>query len=307
MDYYQKTVANKILFSGKGLHSGRIVHLEIFPAAANTGIVFQRTDSNSASPVLASALNISSTELSTTIGMGSSSVSTIEHLMAAFSGLGIDNAFVKLNAPEVPIMDGSSLPFITKIQEVGYRIQAAHKKFMLVKQPLEIRSGDQYIKVTPSIKQSIKCSIEFNDRVIGTQSISYESHSEDFTRIANARTFCNLKDVKLMQEHGLALGGSLNNAVVVTDTGVLNRDGLRSENEFVKHKLLDLIGDLYLLGGELVGEIEVHKPGHTLHACLTRKLWQDREEYLSVVEVGSFRSSHPKEKKGFLVPAIAYG
>ncbi|MGE0171824.1 MAG: UDP-3-O-acyl-N-acetylglucosamine deacetylase [Oligoflexales bacterium] len=285
MSVYQSTLRESALFVGKGLHTGRIVRMEVFPSAENTGIVFQRTDNSEFEPILAQTGNIASTELCMTIGSGPNRIATIEHLMAAFAGLGVDNALVKLNGPEVPIMDGSSGPFVKGLLKAGLTCQPALKKFLVVKKELEVKNGDQFIKVEPADALTIKCSIDY-DRgvVIGRQSVDYRASLTHFLDIAKSRTFCHINDVNAMRQKGLALGGSLDNAVVVTDSQVVNREGLRDQNEFVKHKLLDLIGDLYLLGFPIVGKITVHKPGHTLHAQLMRELLKNGSDHAETVQ-----------------------
>ncbi|MBF0440336.1 MAG: UDP-3-O-[3-hydroxymyristoyl] N-acetylglucosamine deacetylase [Oligoflexales bacterium] len=300
MECYQRTIANKITFSGKGLHSGRIVNVEILPAQSDTGIVFQRTDTQNSDLILANALSITSTELSTTIGRGASSISTIEHVMAAFAGLGIDNAIVRLNGPEVPILDGSAFPIARKIVDAGYRKLGACKKYLMLKEPLEIINENQFAILTPSITQNITCSIEFSSsKIIGYQNIQYSPETDSFLDISRARTFCHIKDVNNMRQQGLALGGSLQNAVVVTDTEVINKEGLRCPDEFVRHKLVDLIGDLYLLGGSLIADVKVYKPGHALHAAVTKKLLKEKDRYLAMVEIDP---AYMRDEDAFTVP-----
>lgn len=299
---FQTSLKKKVRFTGKGLHCGRIVLMDVLPAKADTGIVFHRTDDLRAKPVAAHSLNISSTALSTTIGHGESAVSTIEHIMAALSGLGITNAIVKLNAPEVPIMDGSARPFVSAFQEVGIESLAAPQKVFAVKRSFEIRHGEQFIRVNPSRRAKISCKIDFPHEMIGSQSVEFYPSADSFTNIAQARTFCHIKDVNYMKENGLALGGSLDNAIVITDDGLLNREGLRSSIEFVEHKLLDLIGDIALLGAPLLGEISASRPGHGLHAEFTKALLENdvlEEIYLE-------NPPRPKEfSKDFVVPVFA--
>ena len=283
----QKTISHRIVFNGKCLHSGRIVKMIIEPAVAGTGIIFHRTDCESAIPVLAHAFNISSTELSTTIGEGASSVATIEHLMASLAGVGIDNAIIKINGHEVPIMDGSALPFLQKILAVGVKDLEAPKVIFKVEKPFEISHGDQKIRIEPSDSDEINCSIDFDREMIGFQSIKYIPNLASFMSLSNARTFCHINDVNIMRQQGLALGGSLENAVVVTDTGVMNKEGLRSPDEFVRHKLLDLIGDFALLGGALQGKITANKPGHTLHAEFMLALLENKEGALRIIKQNS--------------------
>jgi UDP-3-O-[3-hydroxymyristoyl] N-acetylglucosamine deacetylase len=310
MSVYQSTVRELALFVGKGLHTGRIVRLEVAPAPEDTGIVFQRTDNSEFEPILAHASNIASTELCTTIGHGSNRVATIEHLMAAFAGLGIDNAFVRLNGPEVPIMDGSSGPFVKGLLKAGLVSQSSLKKFLVVKRELEVRSGDQFIKIEPADSLTVHCSIYYErGTVIGKQSIEYHASLTHFMDIAKSRTFCHINDVNAMRQKGLALGGSLDNAVVVTDSQIVNREGLRDQNEFVKHKLLDLIGDLYLMGFPLIGKITANKPGHTLHARLMQELLRNSGEYLETVQSSqdAARSSSEAQASSAGMVNLAFG
>lgn len=269
--------------------------MEVLPASAGTGIVFHRTDSQLSEPVLAHAYNISSTALSTTIGHGVSAVSTIEHIMAALAGLEVSNAIIQLDGPEVPIMDGSSAPFVRKILAAGIKELSAIQKVYRVKRPFELRQGDQFIRIEPSASPSIRCTIDFPFKVIGKQTLEYSPSAKDFLKISDARTFCHMRDVSSMKEKGLALGGSLENALVISDEGLVNDGGLRSKHEFVEHKLLDLIGDLALLGAPLQGDILVNKPGHSLHAKFTKALLDRESFYLEVLneeqQTGSYNET----------------
>jgi UDP-3-O-[3-hydroxymyristoyl] N-acetylglucosamine deacetylase len=276
----QTTLLNAVSFTGKGLHSGRMVRMTVKPAAAYSGIQFQRVDSPSSQPVRAIAQRVSSTALSTTIGNGSESVSTIEHLMAAFAGLGISNALVQIDAPEIPIMDGSSAAFVRRFLSAGLKDLMAPAKAYRLKQSVVIQEGDKMLRLEPSDRQRIKCSIEFRAAVIGCQSIDYVASLENFLTIADARTFCNFSDVKAMREQGLALGGGLENAIVIGEHGVMNEEGLRAPDEFVRHKLLDLIGDFALLGAPLLADVYAHKSGHALHAKAVQFLIENADEYL---------------------------
>jgi UDP-3-O-[3-hydroxymyristoyl] N-acetylglucosamine deacetylase len=303
----QKTINQKIVLTGKGLHTGRVVRMEIIPAEVNTGIVFQRTDHPHAAQVSALAQNISSTDLCTTIGSSFSAVGTIEHLMAAFAGLGIDNVVVKLNAPEVPIMDGSSQPFVTEFLRVGLRDQKVGKKFYAVKEAFEVKLGDKYILVEPAKHTTFQCSIDFSGSFIGKQTAEFIFTPEEFIKLCQARTFCHVNEVNALRAAGLALGGSLENAVVVTDSGVLNEEGLRTEDEFVRHKILDCIGDLALLGAPLIGKITIHKSGHSLHAKFMNELLLQKDKYLTVVEPGSFRKAEAVDDLLLIGNSLAFG
>lgn len=300
---WQTTISKKIEFRGKGLHSGRIVTMSIIPAVQDTGIVFHRTDIPEAKPVKAHTQNISSTALSTCVGQGDSMVSTIEHIMAAFVGVGISNAIVRLDAPEVPIMDGSAQPFVERLNEVGVSYLQAPQKVLKVTRPFEVRNGDQFIRVEPSMVTKFECSIDFPFKSIGQQRASLSLGTESFSCVSQARTFCHIRDVNIMKERGLALGGSLDNAIVVDDEDIINDEGLRSQKEFAEHKLLDLIGDLALIGLPIVGKVTAHKPGHALHAEFTSAFLEDKcwiATYSSV-------NHHPvASTDGYIIPPIQH-
>lgn len=284
MKRFQGTVARPIQFVGVGLHSGSLVNLEVLPQGPNTGILFERIDLF-ASPILACPANISSTMLSTTIGKSPNIIGTIEHLMAAFWGLGIDNALVRVNAPEIPILDGSAAPFVDKFNEVGLQIQHIPRQIIVLPEAFEIIEGDKFIRYEPLQESekpylNVHCAVDFPSPIIGKQSIEFQFSEETFLKISEARTFCHLDSVKLMRSQGLALGGSLDNAVVIDDEKVLNTDGLRYPDEFVRHKLLDFFGDIALLPGTLAGKVILCKNGHGLHAKFTQKImtYLDKQE-----------------------------
>ncbi len=290
----QHTVARRVEVSGIALHSGRMVRLEILPAAINTGIVFKRVDLPGSPSVLAHVSNIQSTDLNTTISCGEAKVSTIEHLMAAFAGLGIDNALVKIDGPEVPVMDGSAAPFVDRIIAAGMSAQDARRRYFVVRESFEFQLGDKWIKVEPCDVARFEMEIEFKSKVIGRQSFGFEMDRESFIELSGSRTFCHVNDVNAMRKAGLALGGSLENAVVVSDDEVLNPEGLRHDLEFVRHKLLDCVGDLSLLGAPILGRIVAYKSGHGLHAAFMKAVWAHRQELLAVVEDLGIR--HKSEK-----------
>jgi UDP-3-O-[3-hydroxymyristoyl] N-acetylglucosamine deacetylase len=280
----QHTVARRIEVSGIALHSGKVVRLEILPAAINTGILFKRVDLPGMPSVLAHVSNIQSTDLNTTIASGEAKVSTIEHLMAAFAGLGIDNALVKIDGPEVPVMDGSAAPFVDRILAAGISSQDALRRYFVVREAFEFQMGDKWIRVEPSDVPRFEMEIEFKSKAIGRQSYGFDMDRESFLEVAGSRTFCHVNDVNAMRKAGLALGGSLENAVVVSDDEVLNPEGLRFDNEFVRHKLLDCVGDLSLLGAPIVGRVIAYKSGHGLHASFMKAVWSHRHQLLAVVE-----------------------
>lgn len=305
MDSHQSTLKKTIAMSGIGLHSGRITRLEILPGAANSGIVFRRTDVPGAEPVRAIAANVGSTDLSTAIGAGVNRIATIEHLMAAFAGLGVDNALVLVDGPEVPIMDGSSAPFVDQILAAGVVKVDGPRRLYFVKEAFEIRDGDKLMRVEPSDRLEFSCSVEYASGAIGKQALDFTFSRSGFLDLCESRTFCHVKEVDAMRAHGLALGGSLDNAIVVTDTEVMNPGGLRMADEFVRHKLLDCIGDLALLGAPLVGKVTIHKAGHALHTRFVNELLKRRGELLSVVEISNFRDRRPAMPEGVTAMAAA--
>lgn len=303
MDRYQSTLRKKLTLSGIGLHSGRNVRLDVLPAMPNTGIVFQRTDLAGAPQIKANVCNISSTDLSTTIGTGENKVSTIEHLMAAFAGLGIDNALVLVDAPEIPIMDGSAAPFVDQLLMAGIVKVNGTRHLLIVKKAFEVRAGDKLMRVEPSDRLEFSCTVDYGKSIIGRQELDLVFSRSSFLDLCESRTFCHLNEVNAMRNVGLALGGSLDNAIVVTDTVVMNPGGLRTADEFVRHKLLDAIGDLALLGSPLLGRVTLHKGGHALHAAFVKELMARRDELLTVVEFGSVRERRAAMSEG--VAAIA--
>jgi UDP-3-O-[3-hydroxymyristoyl] N-acetylglucosamine deacetylase len=282
----QRTLKNVIRATGVGLHTGDKVHLTLRPAAPDTGIVFRRVDLEPPVEIRACPHNVGDTRLSTTLVNGDVRVSTVEHLLSAFAGLGIDNAYVDLSAPEVPIMDGSAGPFVFLIQSAGIEEQGRPKRFIRVKRPVEVRDGDKFARFEPYDGFKVEFSIDFdhpafNDRAKRAQ-VDFSTAS--FVKeISRARTFGFLREIEQLRQQNLALGGSLDNAVVVDEYRVLNEEGLRYEDEFVKHKILDAIGDLYLLGHTLIGAFKGHKSGHALNNQLLRALVADPQAWAEVV------------------------
>jgi UDP-3-O-[3-hydroxymyristoyl] N-acetylglucosamine deacetylase len=271
----QRTLKNVIRATGVGLHTGRKVFLTLRPAPPDTGIVFRRDDLKPSVEIVARAENVGDTSLSTSLVKDNVRISTVEHLLSAFAGLGIDNAYVDLSAAEVPIMDGSAGPFVFLIQSAGFEEQSKPKKYMRIKRQISVRDGDKWARFEPFDGFKVSFAIEFDHPFFHQRS----KHAEiDFSttsfvkEVARARTFGFMKDVEILREQNLALGGSLDNAVVVDDYRVLNEDGLRYEDEFVKHKILDAIGDLYLLGHSLIGAFHGYKSGHELNNRLLRKI-----------------------------------
>jgi UDP-3-O-[3-hydroxymyristoyl] N-acetylglucosamine deacetylase len=271
----QRTLKNVIRATGIGLHTGDKVLLALRPAPPDTGIVFRRIDLDPVVEIPASVAFVGDTRMSTTLERDGVSVSTVEHLMSAFAGLGIDNAFVDLDAAELPIMDGSAGPFVFLIQSAGMEEQPVVKKFVRVTQEVEIRDGDKWARFEPFEGFKVEFSIDFEHPILQSSSqvacVDFSTTSY-LKEVSRARTFGFLQDVESLQESGLARGGSLDNAIVMDRFHILNEDGLRYGDEFVKHKILDAIGDLYLLGHSLIGSFSAHKSGHALNNRLLREI-----------------------------------
>jgi UDP-3-O-[3-hydroxymyristoyl] N-acetylglucosamine deacetylase len=272
---WQRTLKNVIRATGVGLHTGEKVYLTLRPAAPDTGIVFRRTDLDPAVDIRACAQNVGDTRLSSTLVHDGVRVSTVEHLLSAFAGLGIDNAYVDVSAPEVPIMDGSAGPFVFLLQSAGVEEQNKAKRFIRIKRKVEVVEGDKRASFEPFEGFKVTFSIDFDHPAFteGAQFATVDFSSTSFVReVSRARTFGFLRDIEMLRQKELALGGSLDNAIVVDDYRVINEDGLRYEDEFVKHKILDAIGDLYLLGHSLIGAFKGHKSGHALNNRLLLEL-----------------------------------
>jgi UDP-3-O-[3-hydroxymyristoyl] N-acetylglucosamine deacetylase len=269
----QRTLKSLIRASGVGLHTGKKVRMALRPAPADTGVVFRRIDLASPVDVPARAELVGEVKLCSGLVNAGVKVYTVEHLMSALSGLGIDNVYVDLDADEVPIMDGSASPFALLLQQAGLEEQGAPKRFLKVKKPVEVREGDKWARLEPYAGFKLSFSIDFRHPVIErtTQSVTVDFAETSYLKeIARARTFGFMHEVEDLKGSGLALGGGLENAVVIDDQGVLNEDGLRFADEFIRHKLLDAIGDLYLMGRPLLGAFVAHKSGHALNNRLAR-------------------------------------
>jgi UDP-3-O-[3-hydroxymyristoyl] N-acetylglucosamine deacetylase len=282
----QRTLKNVIRATGVGLHTGDKVFLTLRPATPDTGIVFRRVDLDHPVELRACPHNVGDTRLSTTLVSGDVRVSTVEHLLSAFAGLGIDNAYVDVSAPEVPIMDGSAGPFVFLIQSAGVEEQNRPKRFIRIKRPVEVRDGDKYARFEPYDGFSVEFSIDFDHPAFHDRAkrASMDFSTASFVRqVSRARTFGFLRDIEALRQQGLARGGSLDNAVVVDEFRVLNEEGLRYEDEFVRHKILDAIGDLYLLGHTLIGAFKGHKSGHALNNQLLRALVADQAAWEEAV------------------------
>lgn len=274
----QRTLKNSIRATGVGLHSGQKVYMSLLPAGPDTGVVFRRVDLETPVEIPAYALNVGATELASTLMKDGVKVATVEHLMSAIAGLGIDNCVVELSAGEVPIMDGSSGPFVFLIQSAGIQEQDAPKKFVRIRQPVQVQDGDKYARFEPFEGFRVSFSIDFRHPVFKTsrQSATIDFSTTSFVKeVSRARTFGFMRDVETMRSKNLALGGSLDNAVVLDEYRVLNNEGLRYEDEFVRHKILDAIGDLYLMGHSLIGSYTAYKSGHQLNNKLLRALIAD--------------------------------
>ena len=274
----QRTLKTAIRATGVGLHTGEKVYMTLRPAAANTGIIFRRVDLDEPVDIAADPERVGETMLGTTLVKGSVKVATVEHLMSALAGLGIDNVYVDLSAPEVPIMDGSAAPFVFLLQSAGIEEQNAAKRFVRIKRKIRIEDGDKWAQLTPFDGFKVNFGIDFNHPVFNklSQHASIDFSSSSFLKeVSRARTFCFLRDVETLREKNLTLGGSMDNAIVLDDYRILNEDGLRYANEFVIHKILDAIGDIYLLGRTVIGEFSAHKSGHDLNNKLMRAMLAD--------------------------------
>lgn len=281
----QRTLKNTIRATGVGLHTGEKVYMTLRPAAVDTGIVFRRVDLPDPVEIRSSCENVGDTRLSTTLVKGDVRIATIEHLLSAMAGLGIDNAYVDLSAPEVPIMDGSSGPFVFLLQSAGIEEQGKAKRFIRIKKSVTVRDGDKWARFEPFDGFKVGFSIDFNHPMFTKRSSTSEidfSTTSFVKEVSRARTFGFMRDIEMLRERNLALGGSMDNAIVLDDYRVLNEDGLRYEDEFVKHKILDAIGDLYLLGHSLIGAFYGYKSGHELNNKLLRTLLADKAAWEEV-------------------------
>jgi UDP-3-O-[3-hydroxymyristoyl] N-acetylglucosamine deacetylase len=282
----QRTLRNAIRASGIGLHTGTKVLMTVRPALADAGIAFRRVDLDPPVEIAAIAGNVGATALGTVLVKDATRISTVEHLMSAFAGLGIDNALVEVNAAEVPIMDGSAGPFVFLLQSAGIEEQSVPKRFVRVLKRVRVEDGDKWAQFDPFDGFKVNFEIEFNHPVFKerTQRASMDFSTTSYLKeVSRARTFGFMRDLETMRARKLALGGNLDNAIVLDDVGIMNEDGLRYEDEFVKHKILDAIGDLYLLGHSLIGEFSGFKSGHELNNRLLRALLADTSAWEHVV------------------------
>jgi UDP-3-O-[3-hydroxymyristoyl] N-acetylglucosamine deacetylase len=277
----QQTIRRPIKCSGVGLHSGGRVSLTLLPAPPDSGIVFIRKDIGTGVRVDALIKNIRPAVLSTVVGVDGVQVQTTEHVLAAATGMGVDNLYIEVDAPELPAMDGSAAPFVKMILEAGLVVQERHRACLKIVRPIEVRDGDKSICIRPASHSNITYTIDYNHPLIRRQDYMYRESTEAFKRdIAPARTFGFLREVEALWDAGLGLGGSLQNTLILSDDGLLNQDGLRFVDEFVRHKILDLIGDMALLGLPFIGEVVAVRSGHALHARLVDKILELRDNWL---------------------------
>ena len=297
----QKTILNSIKFSGVGLHSGKDVSMTINPAEPNAGIIFKRTDLKNNNLVIPSVFNVVSAILCTTISNDSGvRVSTIEHLMGALFGMGIDNALIEINNEEVPILDGSGIIFVNKIKEAGIKTSEVPIKIIKIEKKVSYEEGSKSISFEPSnISLDIDFEIKYENEIIGTQRNLIKVYEDDLNDIYNSRTFCLFEDVKKLRSMNLGKGGSLDNAVVVKNDKILNKDGLRNKKEFVNHKILDCIGDLYLAGYKIIGKLTCSQGGHRITNQLLRNVFEDNNNF-SIIEINEKNVPHSLINKNIL-------
>ncbi len=297
----QKTIKKNTEFNGVALHCGLPVNLIIKPAVPNFGIVFKRIDLKNNNLVYPSFANVANTSLNTTVeNEFGVKVSTIEHLMGALFGLGIDNALIEIDNEEVPILDGSAKNFIEKILISGIEISDAPIKIIKINKSIEYSEGEKYISIKPStLNLDIEFELKYKNRIIGNQKNKVKVYEEDLTDVYNSRTYCLFEDIEKIQKNGFAKGGSLNNAIVVKDNKILNPEGLRNDKEFVNHKILDCIGDLYTSGYRIVGSVNCSQGGHYLTNQLLRKVFQNKENF-SILEIKEKNLPHTLVNKNIL-------
>ena len=297
----QKTIKKKVTFSGVGLHSGVNVEVCIKPAQPNFGIVFKRIDLKYNNLVYPNFLNVTNTSLNTTVENNfGAKVSTVEHLMGALFGLGIDNALIEINNEEVPILDGSAKVFIEKIISAGIEVSDSPIKVIKINKEIKYSDGERFISIKPStLSLDIDFELKYKNKIIGKQQNKVKVYEDDLNDIFNSRTFCLFEDIELIKKNGLAKGGSLENAIVVKDKEILNPEGLRNNKEFVNHKILDCIGDLYTTGYRIVASINCSQGGHYLTNQLLRKVFQNNENF-SIVEIKEKNLPHTLINKSLL-------
>lgn len=301
MDYTQRTLKESVGCTGVGLHSGQRVRLTLKPAASNTGIRFVRTDLTDCPSIKACFENVVDTTLATTLGSNGCRVSTVEHVLAALFGFGIDNAVIELDGAEVPIMDGSAAPFVFLLKSAGIRQQPAPKNFMVIRKPFKVDDGARSVAIYPSRELKVTYTIDFDHPLVRNQRFSLNFSGKDFVReISKARTFGFLKDVQMLKDNGFAKGGSLDNAVVIDEDRVLNEDGLRYKDEFVRHKILDFIGDLSVIGCPVIGHFVANKSGHFLNQLMLREFRKATDHW----KLLSFEHPEAERRERVKLPAL---
>jgi UDP-3-O-[3-hydroxymyristoyl] N-acetylglucosamine deacetylase len=303
----QKTIKRSINVQGVGLHSGRKASVTLHPAKAGSGVRLIRTDIESPSEILATYEAVIHTRLNTTLGTEGKGIATVEHLLAALKGLGIDNVRIEVDGPEVPIMDGSSEPFVKALIEAGIQEQYRSKKVVVLRRRVELKVGEKWAVAGPGEGLEIHASIEWDHPIIGYQEFRYREGETAFSEISRARTFGFLKDVEALQKIGLCRGGSLENAIVLNGTEVVNPTGLRYADEFIRHKVLDALGDLQLAGFPIQGSIRLHRSGHELHRMLVKAIFSDEKNY-EIIESTVVRPEKLEEEatdEGLWMPAAA--
>jgi len=297
----QKTVKNPLSIKGIGLHTGEPVNIKINPAEPNTGIVFKRTDLNNNNYIIPSVFNVTNTSFCTTVSNEFGvKVSTIEHLMGALFGLGVDNALIEVDSEEVPILDGSAKEFVEKINLVGIKSSNIPIKIIKIEKKVSIKDGTKTMSIEPNkISLDIDFEIKYNNELIGTQRNLINVYEEDLSEIYSSRTFCVYEDIEKLKKMNLAKGGNLNNALVVKDNKVLNEGGLRNNKEFVNHKILDCIGDLYLSGYKIVGKVCCSQGGHKLTNQLLREVFQNKDNF-KIIEIKEKNIPHSLINRKYL-------
>ena len=304
---FQRTVKAAVSLTGVGLHSGKDVTVTLKPALANQGITFIRADLDHAPRISAHYKNVVNTQLATTIGRGQAAIGTIEHLMAALQGMGIDNAFVELTGPEVPIMDGSSAHFCNLIESAGILTQQHSRPYLKLRKRVEVKLAEKWAVAEPSSKLEIHASIDWDHPAIGYQEFRYTEGETPFAELSRARTFGFLRDVEALKRMGLARGGSLDNAVVLDDARVLNPEGLRFANEFVRHKVLDALGDFKLAGIAIHAFVRLHRAGHDVHSQLLAAIFRDPDNYKIIDNSAEVEEARrPRLRAASLASSFAY-
>ena len=297
----QKTILKPISFSGVGLHSGLNVNLSLKPAEPNTGILFKRIDLKENNILIPSFLNVTNTSLNTTISNDYGvKISTIEHLMGALFGLGVDNVLVEIDNEEVPILDGSAKVFVEKIISSGFKSSETPIKIIKILKDVKFEDGNRFISIKPStLNLSIDYELKYNNPIIGTQKNKIKVFEDNLNDIFNSRTFCLFEDIEMIKKNGLAKGGSLENAIVVKDSEILNKEGLRNNKEFVNHKILDCIGDLFTSGYRIVGNVFCSQGGHYMTNQLLRKVFENKQNF-SIIEIKQKNLPHTLISKNLL-------